>query len=152
MRGMQMLCKGKNVVSYNIEPLNENDHELLAEYRSWLFGHFDDPQQYEELSFKLKLIQTILDNEWVSKEETFKLQALGICFGDVLEQEMKELSWVAVHDEFGRDPALRWLSTSTLIFPRSAISKRVEDDVEINIYEMFGGFQKAIKSALEKQA
>lgn len=139
-------------MSDNIEPLNENDLELLAEYRSWLFGHFDDPQQYEALSFKLELIQTIIDNKWVSKEETFKLQALGICFGDALEQEIKELSWVAVDDEFGRDPALRFLSTSTVVFPRTAVSKRIEDDVEIDIYEMFAGFQKAIKIALEKQA
>ncbi len=139
-------------MSQKIESLNESDLELLAEYRSWLFGHFDDPQQYEELSFKLKLIQTILDNNWVSNEETFKLQALGICFGDALEQELKELSWVAVDDEYGRDPALRWLSTNTLVFPRTAISKRVEDGIEIDIYEMFGGFQKAIKRALENQA
>jgi hypothetical protein len=98
----------KNVVSQNIEPLNENDLELLTEYRNWLFGHFDDPQQYGELSFKLKLIQAVLDNKWVSKEETFKLQVLGICFGDAHGQEMKELSWVAVHDGFGREPALRY--------------------------------------------
>ena len=136
-------------MNQKIEALNESDLELLAEYRNWLFGHFDDPQEYEDLSFKLKLIQTILDNKWVSKEETFKLQALGICFGDALEQEMKELSWVSVNDEFGCDPALRWLSTNTLVFPRTAVSKRIEDDIEIDIYEMFGGFQKAIKSALK---
>ncbi|WP_062060942.1 DUF3806 domain-containing protein [Cellvibrio sp. OA-2007] len=139
-------------MNQKIEPLDETDLELLAEYRNWLFGHFDDPQQYEELSFKLSLIQTIIDNKWVLKEENFKLQALGVCFGDALEQEVQELSWVAVDDDFGRDPALRWLNTNTLVFPRTAVSKRVEDDIEIDIYEMFGGFQKAIKSALEKQA
>jgi Domain of unknown function (DUF3806) len=147
-----MSCKGRNELNQKIEPLNETDLELLAEYRNWLFGHFDDSQQYAELSFKLTLIQTILDNKWVSKEETFKLQALGICFGDALEQEMKGLSWVAVDDEYGRDPALRWLNTNTLVFPRTAVSKRVEDDIEVDIYELFSGFQKAIKTALEKQS
>lgn len=142
----------KNVVNQKIEPLSETELELLAEYRSWLFGHFDDSRQYEELSFKLALIQTIIENKWVSKEETFKLQALGVCFGDALKQEMQELSWVTVDDEFGRDPALRWLNTNTLVFPRTAVSKRIEDSVEVDIYEMFSGFQKAIKSALEKQA
>jgi hypothetical protein len=138
-------------MNQQIEPMNDADLELLAEYRNWIFGHFDNHQQYEDLSFKLTLIQTILDNKWVLKEEAFKLQALGVCFGDALEQEMEELSWVAVDDKFGRDPALRWLNTNTLVFPRTAVSKRVEDDIEIDIYEMFGGFQKAIKSALEKQ-
>lgn len=140
----------KNVVNQKIEPLSETELELLAEYRSWLFGHFDDSRHYEELSFKLALIQTIIENKWVTKEETFKLQALGVCFGDALEQEMQELSWVTVDDEFGRDPALRWLNTNTLVFPRTAVSKRIEDGVDVDIYEMFSGFQKAIKSALEK--
>ncbi len=107
--------------------------------------------EYQNLSSKLRLIQTILDNEWVSKEETFKLQALGICLGDALEQDVEELNWVAVEDEFGRDPALRWLNTSVLVFPRTAISKRVEDSVKVDIYEMFGGFQKAVQNAVKNQ-
>lgn len=62
-----------------------------------------------------------------------------------MAQELPELSWVAVDDEFGRDPALRWLQTNMLAFPLTAISKRVEDGIAVDVYQMFGGFQKAIK-------
>ncbi len=117
-----------------------------------MLGHFDDPKGYSTVSGKLHLIKTVLDNNWVAKEETWKLQALGIAFGDALEQEVEELDWVAIEDEFGRDPALRWLVSTTLIFPQTAISKRIEDGVEFDVFHIFGGFQKAAHQALENEA
>lgn len=135
-----------------IEELNQADKEQLAKKREWLVGHYDDPKTYSTVSAKLKLIQTILDSNWVEKSETWKLQSLGIAFGDALEQDVPELHWVAVEDEFGRDPALRWLETTTLVFPQTAISKRVEDGVKVDVYNMFGGFQKAVQTALANEA
>ncbi len=134
-----------------IEPLNNDDITHLEKQRDWLYGHFDNPDAYSELSSKLHLIKTVLENKWVTKDETWKLHSLGVAFGDALEQEIEELSWVAVEDDCGRDPALRWLLTSVLVFPITAISKRIEDGKEVDIFEMFGGFQKAINHALEEQ-
>ena len=127
-----------------IEAFNPEDLERIEKLREWVVGHYDDARAYEAVAGKLRLIQTILDNRWIAKDETWKLQSLGVAFGDALEQEVSELSWVMVEDEFGRDPALRWLDTSTLTFPLTAISKRVEDDVSVDVFELFGGFQKAI--------
>jgi hypothetical protein len=135
-----------------IEPLQKEDIEWLQKNREWLVGHFDKPEEYSTVSAKLQLIETLLKNNWVKKDETAKLHALGIAFGDALEQEVEELSWVAVEDEIGRDPALRWLNTSVLVFPHTSISKRVEGGVEFDVYEMFGGFQKAIHEALNNEA
>ena len=131
-----------------IEAFNQDDSDRIEKLREWVVGHYDDAGAYEEVSGKLRLIQTILDNDWIAKDETWKLQSLGVAFGDALEQEVSELSWVVVEDEFGRDPALRWLDTTTLIFPLTAISKRVEEDVPVDVYELFGGFQKAIYQAV----
>ncbi len=69
-----------------------------------------------------------------------------------MEQDLSKLHWVAVEDEYGRDPALRWLDTSVLVFPRTVISKRVEDGEEIDVYDMFKGFKDAIGQALDEQA
>jgi len=113
-----------------IEAFNRDDSDRIEALREWVVGHYDDAQAYDDVSGKLRLIQTILDNGWISKDETWKLQPLGVAFGDALEQEVAELSWVVVEDEFGRDPALRWLDTTRLTFPLTAISKRVEDDVD----------------------
>lgn len=133
-----------------IEPLNDEDTDRVRKHRDWVVGHFDDAAAYETVSGKLRVIQAILDNGWIAEHETWKLQSLGVAFGDALVQEVPELSWVAVDDEFGRDPALRWLKTNTLAFPLTAISKRVEDGIAVNIYQMFGEFQKAIKEALAR--
>ena len=135
-------------MEHSIEPFDQDDLERIEKLRDWVVGHFDDPVGYETVSGKLRLIQAILDNAWITKDETWKLQSLGIAFGDALEQEVKELSWVVVEDEFGRDPALQWLDTNTLVFPLTAISKRVEDDIVVDTYQLFAGFQKAIHKAV----
>ena len=54
-----------------------------------------------------------------------------------------------VDDETGRDPALRWLQTSTLVFPMTAISKRVEQGVDVDVSELLTGFQDAIRRAVQ---
>lgn len=131
-----------------IESLSPQDAERLKKHRDWMIGHYDDPTGYDTVAGKLRLISTILDNGWVEKDETWKLQSLGVAFGDALEQEIDSLHWAAVEDEYGRDPALQWRDTTTLVFPLTAISKRVEDNVEVEVEEMFAGFQKAIVEAV----
>ncbi|QJR16063.1 DUF3806 domain-containing protein [Usitatibacter palustris] len=136
-------------MTQSIETLNEEDIQRIEAHREWVVGHFEDAKGYEPLSAKLRVIQAVLDNGWAEKTETWKLQSLGIALGDALVQEMPQLSWVAVEDEFGRDPALRWLETTVLIFPLTAISKRVEDDVAVDAFEMFGGFLKTINDVIQ---
>ena len=134
-------------MSSGIGPLEGEDATRVEQLREWVVGHYGDPSAYRTLDGKLRLIQTILDKGWIEKEESWKLQALGIAFGDALVQAVPELFWVLVDDETGRDPALRWLQTSTLVFPMTAISKRVEDDITVDVRELFKGFQKAVRQA-----
>lgn len=74
-----------------IEELNNEDAKWLHKNREWLIGHFDNPEGYStvslKLKLKLKLIDTVLKNNWVKKEETEKLHALGIAFGDAVRQK-----------------------------------------------------------------
>lgn len=137
-------------MAQTIEPLDDADAERIAKHRAWVAGHFDDPAAYESVANKLKVIQTVLDSAWVEKHETWKLQSLGVAFGDALVQEVPELFWVAVNDEWGRDPALRWLNTTTLAFPLTAISKRVERNEKVDVQDLFLGFQRTIREAVEK--
>jgi hypothetical protein len=71
--------------------------------------------------------------------ETWKLQSLGITFGDALAQKMR-LRWVAVADQYGRDPALRDPGTTMVIFPLTAISKRVARGETVDIRDLFASF------------
>ncbi|MEM1263697.1 MAG: DUF3806 domain-containing protein [Pseudomonadota bacterium] len=132
----------------NIERLSHDDAERLQKHRDWMVGHYEDPSGYESVTGKLRLISTILENGWVETDETWKLHSLGVTFGDALEQEIDSLHWAVVEDEYGRDPALQWRDTTTVVFPLTAIAKRVEDHAEVDVEKIFVGFQKAIAEAV----
>jgi hypothetical protein len=48
-----------------------------------------------------------------------------------------DLSWVTVQDEYGTDPALRYKTTSILVFPLTMISKRVEDGRAVEVEYLY---------------
>jgi Domain of unknown function (DUF3806) len=79
---------------------------------------------YQTVEGKLRLLGTIVRSGSIGRDETWKLQSLGIMFGDALAQQMG-LSWVAVEDEHGRDPPLRDQDTTLVVFPMTTISKRI---------------------------
>jgi uncharacterized protein DUF3806 len=120
------------------EALNRDDIADLAAKRAWVCGHYDEAarHKYDMLDGKLKLIDTILRNKWIAPDETLKLQCLGVAFGDALAQRLG-LTWVAVEDQYGRDPALALDGTSILLFPLTSISKRIERGEEVEVYRLF---------------
>jgi hypothetical protein len=129
-----------------IEMLGKVDKENLDKARSWVKEHFkpDAQHKFNMLEEKLRLLQVILDEGWISSNETAKLQSLGIVFGDAIAEKM-ELLWVMVEDEYGRDPALMVPKTTILAFPLTAISKRVEDGEKVDVQYLFDGFCELIE-------
>ena len=93
---------------------------------------------YGTLEGKLRLLDTILQNCWITPEETLKLQCLGVTFGDALAQRLG-LAWVAVEDDAGRNPALVAEGTSIRVFPLTSIAKRIERGEEVVIGDLFEG-------------
>jgi hypothetical protein len=120
--------------------MSEEMAQRIENQRLWVKGHFTEESiyKYETIEGKLYLLQGILDQEFYGKDETWKLQSLGIAFGDALLQKLG-LEWVEIEDEYGIDPALRYKNTSILLFPLTMISKRIEKDEQINIEKLFGG-------------
>lgn len=125
-----------------IETLSEDELARLEEQRSWVRDHYEDSARHEYATFegKLKLLEAILANDWINADETWKLQSLGITFGDVLVQELG-LLWVAVEDDYGRDPALIVQGTTIIFFPLTTISKRIERGETVHVREMFESFR-----------
>lgn len=121
-----------------IELLSVEDAAQVEKQRGWVRDHYDPHARhlYDNLEGKLRLLETILDERWVEASETWKLQSLGITFGDALAQKMG-LSWVAVEDEHGRDPALQDKGTTIVIFPMTMISKRMESGEAVDIRDLF---------------
>ena len=81
-------------------------------------------------SADLDLLQEILEKKLLKKEETWKLQSLGIVLGDALVEMEPGLHWMEVTDVWGTDPALLYKGTTYQLNPLTMISKRVEEGEE----------------------
>jgi Domain of unknown function (DUF3806) len=123
-----------------IQPLSADDSARLEKQRAWVRDRYGPGarHQYDSLEGKLRLLEAILDENWIGATETWKLQSLGITFGDALAEKMG-LVWVAVEDEHGRDPALHDGSRTLVLFPMTMISKRVERGETVAVRDLFAG-------------
>jgi len=74
--------------------LEPEEQAWIEEARSWVKGHFNDEadSQYETLAGKLGVIAAVLDNGWVQPTDTWKLQSLGVAFGDAVAQGLRRFS------------------------------------------------------------
>lgn len=136
-----------------VEELSLEDTARVEAQRKWVREHYppESEGKYQTLEGKLVLLDTILKNKWIEANETVKLQCLGITFGDALAQELG-LKWVAVEDEYGRDPALVVEGTSIITFPLTSISKRIENGEDVDVYSLFEKACSKINELKQKQA
>ncbi len=92
------------------------------------------------------LLQRIVDAKILKKEETWKLQSLGIVFGDALAATIDGLAWWEVTDEYGSDPTVRYRKTSLQFNALTMISKRIEDGREVNVQGMADWLAELIRT------
>jgi len=84
----------------------------------------------------LTTLQRLVDKPAFRSDETYMLQSLGVVLGQALAAH-PDLAWVTVQDEYGTDLALRFRSSSILVFPVTMISKRVEDGREVDVQFLY---------------
>ena len=131
-----------------IEPPQKNDLRAIAHH----LLHADElvaAVTGKQLSGGLQdlgLIQKVLDSRTVKREATYSLQALGMAFGKVFIRTNEGYDWWIVEDEYGRDPAVRYLETSIRVFPQTMISKRVEGNAVVNIAELYESLRTQLVS------
>jgi hypothetical protein len=136
-----------------IEELSQEETARVEAQRKWVREHYppESEEKYQTLEGKLVLLDAILKNKWIEPNETVKLQCLGITFGDALAQRLG-LKWVAVEDEYGRDPALIAEGTSIITFPLTSISKRIENSEEVDVFILFENACAKINELKQQQA
>jgi hypothetical protein len=98
----------------------------------------------------LSVLQKLLDSGTVEREATYTLQALGLAFGRVFVHENPGFDWCMVGDEYGRDPAIRYQRSTLLAFPRTMLSKRVEDGRPIDVTDLFDGLSRRMRELVEE--
>jgi hypothetical protein len=128
------------------EALSGDDAAHAEKQRSWVRDHFEPEARgkYDSLEDKLRLLDTIIRSGWIERNEKWKLQSLGITLGDALVQKMG-LVWVTVEDEYGRSPALHDNGSTIVVFPLTAISKRIERGESVDVRELFDGLCQMIE-------
>ena len=134
-----------------IREMSEEMVQRIEKQRNWVKEHYDQGSRYkyDSIDGKLHLLQGIIENKYYGKNDTMELQSLGITFGDTLSQQLS-LDWIEVEDEYGIDPALRYKNTSILIFPLTMISKRIENDEQVIIKELFDGISNKVNEMILK--
>ena len=71
----------------------------------------------------LALLQTLLDRNLISADQTKELQSMGVIMGDLLAKEL-DMHWVIYEDQEGRSRALRYKATDEFLFPITMIARR----------------------------
>jgi Domain of unknown function (DUF3806) len=89
----------------------------------------------------LEVLQRLVDDGAVRADDTLHLQSLGAALGEVLVKELG-FHWVVVEDRYGRDLAVKFKSTSVLVFPLTMISRRVERRERPDVLDLFEAVQR----------
>ena len=127
--------------------LNPDDLANLAKQRTVVEAYLKDDEskeKYRTSAGKLGLLRALLQQKVFKSNQTYELQCMGIVLGDVFVQELG-MTWIMVEDEYGRDPAVRLGDSGIILFPLTMISKRVEKDEEVDVFEMFNGIAAKIE-------
>lgn len=123
-----------------ISALNEDDQKRLDDQRAVVTRYLTDESKpkFETAAGKLGTLRALLEAKIFQPDQTYELQSMGIVFGDVFVQDMG-FSWVMVEDEYGRDPAIKYQETSIILFPLTMISKRIERDEQVDVFDLYNG-------------
>lgn len=73
-----------------------------------------------------------------------------MAFGKVFVNENPDHAWWMVRDEYGRDPAIRYRRTALLAFPRTMLSKRVEDGDSIDIADLYDHLEERLAALVDE--
>jgi hypothetical protein len=134
-----------------ITELTTQDIDHLDAQRLVITKYLADEEsclKYKEPEGKLGTLRALIENKVFKKEETYKLQCMGIVLGDVFVQKMG-FTWVIVEDENGRDPALKYRNTSIILYPLTMISKRVEKGEDVDVFELYNGIANRVEEMIK---
>ncbi len=97
----------------------------------------------------LELIQRMLSDGRIKREDQMALWALGLAFGNVLARS-EDWEWAVAEDQGTYDPVLIARGSikggeASLLFPMTMISHRVEDGERVQVRELFEATRRQIR-------
>ncbi len=97
----------------------------------------------------LDLIQRALDSGVIDAEAEYTIHALGIAFGKVFVNAEPDYDWWMIDDEYGRDPAVRYLQSSLTFHPQDMLIKRIERGEKVDVTELYEGLRSQLQEIIE---
>ena len=126
-------------------PLNPEELSVLENtlnYASKIAGK-DNPLDFEDVN---QLYQSFIDEGIIDARARI---ALGISFGHLFILSGK-YEWVRISDEYGEETALAPYNKKIMVAPISMIQKRLEDNLYVEITELYYETDKAVEALIAK--
>lgn len=98
----------------------------------------------------LELIQRIIDEGLIEKEETLELQALGVILGDAYVDRERSLVWQVYMDELGQSHAVCVKNSDHCLFPLTMLSRRMEVGIKPDIDRIYDKGLQAVKGHMPR--
>lgn len=109
-----------------------------------------EEEQFHTAAEKLSLLQVMFDKREILKEQGFDPSCMGVMLGDALCQVLG-LTWVAVDDENGSEPAVCFPGTMIFSFPLSAVEKRFKQEMDVNVFYFFVGMAETMGKMIRSE-
>ncbi|MDM1395861.1 DUF3806 domain-containing protein [Myroides odoratimimus] len=110
----------------------------------------EDLQTYHESGDSITKLQEILNLREYAVNDYEYHQALGILFGACFQYQYSDFHWIVVHDQYGRELALQYQDYALQCFPISMITKRIEDEVDIDVIALMEDVVQHIETGIER--
>ena len=94
-------------------------------------------------------LKLLVDSNAVRLDDTWTLQALGVCFGDAVTR-IAPVHWAIIEDEWGRDPTLLWENSKVNLNALTVLSKRIEAGERPDVQQLAEGLVKRGLELTEK--
>lgn len=117
----------------------ESQHEAIDTIARRQLGR----QLNGQLDNDIALLQQLLDQQTIRKDQTRELQAMGIILGELLKNQ-KGLLWIIYTDKLGRSRALQIAGINEFIFPATQISRRVEVGIKVDVANIYKQLENAV--------
>ena len=101
----------------------------------------------------LERLQRTLDAGVIDPTAEDVLQALGLAFGQVFVGNEPDYAWWMIHDDYGRDPAVRYRTSSLTFHPQDMLLSRVERGERVDVAALYedlrGQLQEIIRGGVQ---
>jgi hypothetical protein len=111
------------------------ERESIGRYAKLVGGEFTASES------DLAVIQAIIDNGLIKKNDAKSFEALGLILGDIIVGKY-ELEWVIIRDSYGTDVVLKPDNQEVSISAHSMILKRIEQGEKIHVKGLYDGLCK----------